>query len=152
MNAHTVLSCLRGAMARWAAGVGTGSASAELGCDPSTVRRKSKGQKAWLDEEIAAAIAHEVDEQGSAEIVTDLVALVCPLPTMQVIDDDAVKRGALTLGAEVSRLAAEIQTRLADGHMSLRDAAEIDSHARATRAELQKVMKLLSDYLKRGGR
>lgn len=146
MTAHRVHQCIRSAMALWAAKVGTATASAEAGCDPSTVRRKTQGQF-WIDAEIAAAIAHQIDVQGSSAIIGDLVAIEADRPSLA--SEAELRRCALGLGAEASRLALAIQERLADGDLSPRDAAEIAEGGRTAMQALRTALKDLDAFVER---
>lgn len=143
MTVHRVHACIR-AMARWVQDATPAGAGAEAGVDPSTIRRKRDGQH-WTDREIAAAIAWQIEEQGSSALVADLADLVHPRPLN--VSEPEMRSRSLGLGAEASRLAAEIQSRLADGDLSVRDAAEISDGARRVEGDPRRAVAQLDSFI-----
>lgn len=144
MTAVSVHACLRAALTRWAASQGTAPAAAELGVDPSTLRRKRDEGHAWHDREIAAVIAHEIDQAGTSALIADLLACEQQAATL---GEPALRTEALALASRAADLVAVITGRLADGHLSPRDAGEIRAALARTRGEMRRVERELDQFL-----
>lgn len=143
-SAADILALIRGAAARWAAGLGTADAASELGIDERTVRRKRAGEQGWGDDEIAAIIAAELDATGSCDLIDQLhqatkgaAPSLAPKPLDQQV---------LLLGAGLAEASALISHRLADQDLSPRDAGLIADQLREVIGQARSQLKRLDQY------
>lgn len=148
MSARNVHACLRASLSQWAGSVGTQTAADETGISAKSIRRKRDEGYHWTDAEIAAAIAHEVETTGSSTIVTELLTCTTKAPE-PALSEGALRSRLLRVGAEISALSAAIQSRMADGEASPRDAAVLGDASRQALRDLRVMLRDCETYARR---